>query len=125
MRDPKERIKDILEAIEHIERYSVLGKSRFEQDELIQSWFTRHLQIIGEAARLIPEDVRKLAPDVPWSKMIGMRHILVHDYFRIDTEIVWQVVAHELPRLKSALQSHPEKYRREILKSVLSEVRHR
>jgi uncharacterized protein with HEPN domain len=104
VRDPKERIKDILEAIEHIERYSVLGKSRFEQDELIQSWFTRHLQIIGEAARLIPEDVRRLAPDVPWSKMIGMRHILVHDYFRIDTEIVWQVVANELPRLKSSLQ---------------------
>ena len=62
------------------------------------------LQIIGEAARLIPEDVRRLAPDVPWSKMIGMRHILVHDYFRIDTEIVWQVVANELPRLKSSLQ---------------------
>ena len=72
---------------------------------MIQSWFTRHLQIIGEAARLIPEDIRQLAPEVPWTKMIGMRHILVHDYFRIDTEIVWQVVANELPRLKSSLQS--------------------
>lgn len=55
MRDPKERIRDILDAIEHIERYSVQGRARFENDELIQSWFTRHLQIIGEAARLIPE----------------------------------------------------------------------
>lgn len=104
MRDPKERIRDILDAIEHIERYSVHGRARFENDELIQSWFTRHLQIIGEAARLIPEDVRMRAPEVPWSKMIGMRHILVHDYFRIDTEIVWQVVANDLPRLKSYLQ---------------------
>ena len=104
MRDPKERIRDILDAIEHIERYSVQGRARFENDELIQSWFTRHLQIIGEAARLIPEDVRKRAPEVPWSKMIGMRHILVHDYFRIDTEIVWQVVANDLPRLKAFLQ---------------------
>ena len=105
MRDPKERIKDILEAIDHIERYSIKGRSSFENDELIQSWFTRHLQIIGEAARLIPEDIRLLAPEVPWTKMIGMRHILVHDYFRIDTEIVWQVVATELPRLKFSLQS--------------------
>ena len=103
MRDPKERIKDILEAIAQIERYAVQGRAKFETDELIQSWFTRHLQIIGEAARLIPEDIRKLAPDVPWIKMIGMRHILVHDYFRIDTDIVWQVVAYELPRLKSSL----------------------
>lgn len=98
MRDPKERIRDILDAIEHIERYSVQGRARFENDEIIQSWFTRHLQIIGEVARLILEDVRKRAPEVPWSKMIGMRHILVHDYFRIDTEIVWQVVAKDLPR---------------------------
>jgi uncharacterized protein with HEPN domain len=104
VRDPKERIKDILEAIDHIERYSAQGRSRFENEELIQSWFTRHLQIIGEAARLIPEDIRQLAPEVPWTKMIGMRHILVHDYFRIDTEIVWQVVATELPRLKLSLQ---------------------
>ncbi len=104
MREPKERMKDILEAIDHIERYSSQGRARFENDELIQSWFTRHLQIIGEAARLIPEEVRQLAPEVPWTKMIGMRHILVHDYFRIDTDIVWQVVSYELPRLKSSLQ---------------------
>ena len=103
MRDPRERIKDVLEAISQIERYSALGRARFAEDELIQSWFTRHLQIIGEAARLLPEDIRNLAPEVPWSKMIGMRHILVHDYFRIDTEIVWQVVANELPKLKSSL----------------------
>lgn len=94
----------MLEAIEHIERYTSRGRSQFEQDELIQSWFTRHLQILGEAARLLPEDVRKLAPEVPWQKMIGMRHILVHDYFRIDTEIVWQVVEKELPPLKRSLQ---------------------
>lgn len=104
MRDPRERIKDMLEAIEHIERYVSRGRSQFEQDELIQSWFTRHLQILGEAARLLPEDVRKQAPEVPWQKMIGMRHILVHDYFRIDTEIVWQVVEKELPQLKRSLQ---------------------
>jgi len=95
----------MLEAIERIERYASRGRSQFEQDELLQNWFTRHLQIIGEAARLLPEDVRERAPQIPWAKMIGMRHILVHDYFRIDTDIVWQVVEKELPQLKVSLQN--------------------
>ena len=51
MRDPRERLQDILEAIGHIDRYAARGREAFEADELIQSWFVRHLQIIGEAAR--------------------------------------------------------------------------
>lgn len=100
MREPAERIGDILEAIELIERYSVRGRDEFEREELLQSWFLRHLQIIGEAARAIPEDIRALAPDVPWSKIVGMRHILVHDYFGIDVDLVWHVVEKDLPELK-------------------------
>jgi uncharacterized protein with HEPN domain len=65
----------------------------------------RHLQIIGEAARALPQDTRERAPDVPWLEIVGMRHILVHDYFRIDTEIVWDVVERDLPRLKRSLQA--------------------
>jgi len=61
MRDPKERLYDILEAIAAIERYLDRDKSAFEGDELLQVWFLRHLQIIGEAARALPEDVRALA----------------------------------------------------------------
>ena len=105
MRDPKERVRDILEAIDHIERYAAKGKVQFEKDELIQNWFIRHLQIIGEAARLMPEDIQKRAPEIPWTKIIGMRNILVHDYFRIDTDIVWQVVEKELPQLKHSHQA--------------------
>lgn len=62
MRDPRERLRDILEAIERIERHTAGGREAFEKDELIQNSFVHHLQIIGEAARPIPEDVRKLAP---------------------------------------------------------------
>ena len=54
MRDPRERLQDVLEAIERIERYAARGREAFEKDELIQNWFVRHLQIIGEAARVIP-----------------------------------------------------------------------
>ena len=53
MRDPRERLQDILEAIGHIERYAVRGRQAFEKDELIQTWFVRHLQNIGEAVRAL------------------------------------------------------------------------
>lgn len=76
MRDPDERLRDIMDAIAAIERHLGRDKAAFEQDELLQVWFLRHLQIIGEAARALPEDVRALAPDILWLKIIGMRNIL-------------------------------------------------
>ena len=105
MRDARERLRDMLEAIGHIERYATRGRDAFEKDELIQSWFVRHLQILGEAARAIPADVQREIPAVPWSEIVGMRHILVHDYFRIDTELVWSVVEHDLPGLRVAIEA--------------------
>jgi uncharacterized protein with HEPN domain len=105
MRNPRERLLDMLEAIGHIERYAVRGRQAFEQDELIQSWFVRHLQNIGEAAKALPLDVQAKAPDIPWSKIMGMRHILVHGYFNIDQDLVWDVVEHDLADLKGKINS--------------------
>lgn len=104
MRDPKERVQDILEAIAAIERYADRDRAAFERDELLQSWFVRHLQIIGEAARALPEEVRALAPEIPWPKIIGMRNVLVHGYFEIDSDIVWEAAGRDVPRLKPALE---------------------
>ncbi len=104
MRDPRERLQDILEAIDHIERYTARGREVFEQDELIQNWFIRHLQIIGEAARGLPQEMRDRTSQVPWSKIIGMRHILVHGYFEIDKDVVWSVVVSDLPHLKQGIE---------------------
>jgi uncharacterized protein with HEPN domain len=101
VRDPKERLRDILDAITNIERYAARGRQAFEKDELIQNWFVRHLQIIGEAAYALSRDVREQEPDIPWTDIIGMRHILVHDYFVIDTNIVWDAVVRDLPNLKT------------------------
>lgn len=75
-------------------------KTHFEQDELIQNWFVNHLQIIGEAARTMTPQFRNQHPEIPRANIIGMRNILVHDYFGIDTEIVWSVVEESLPVLK-------------------------
>jgi uncharacterized protein with HEPN domain len=71
---------------------------------LLQNWFLRHLQIIGEAARGIPEDVRALAPEIPWSSIIGMRNILVHGYFDIDTDIVWNAATRDVLAIKPAVE---------------------
>lgn len=104
MRSPQGRLEDILEAIARVERYAARGKEAFERDELIQNWFVRHLQIIGEAVRALPQEVRDRAPGVPWPKIIGMRHILVHNYFGIDTGLVWDAVQRDLPVLKKEVE---------------------
>ncbi|MBI4526187.1 MAG: DUF86 domain-containing protein [Deltaproteobacteria bacterium] len=104
MRDPKERLRDILDAIANIERYAVRGRQAFETDELIQNWFVRHLQIIGEAAYGLPKELRDQRSDIPWTDIIGMRHILVHDYFVVDVNIVWDAIERDLPDLKSKIE---------------------
>jgi uncharacterized protein with HEPN domain len=105
VRDPLQRLQDILDAIENIERYARRGREAFENDELIQHWCVRHLQIIGEAVRALPSEVRQSAPDIPWSKITGMRHILVHDSFAIDVDVVWDAVQGDLPKLKEQIEA--------------------
>lgn len=104
MRDPSERIRDTLEAIAAIERHADCTKQSFERNELMQTWFLRHLQIIGEAARVIPQEIQILAPAVPWREITGMRNVLVHGYFEIDTDLVWDTAMHDLPNLKTEMQ---------------------
>ena len=104
MRDPRERLRDSLEANSAIERYLNRGRAAFEQDELLQGWFVRHLQIIGEAARALPEDVRAMAPDIEWPKIIGMRNVLVHGYFDIDLDIVWDAASRDAPALRPHIE---------------------
>ncbi len=100
MRDLKERLLDILQAIAAVERYGDRDRTAFEQDEMLQVWFLRHLQIIGEAARGLPEEVRNLAPEIPLAKIIGMRNILVHGYLCYFEH--WLARFHEQQRNKWA-----------------------
>lgn len=104
MRDPKERLRDILDAMTAIERHAGGDRAEFEGDELLQAWYLRHLQIIGEAARALPEDVRAHAPHIPWPKIIGMRNVLVHGYFGIETALVWDAATRDVPALKPAIE---------------------
>ena len=105
MRDDRERLLHIQDAIERIEKYAKKGKEAFARDELIQSWILRHLQIIGEACRALSPEFKAQHSDVPWSDIIGMRNILVHDYFGIDVEAVWSAVERDLPELKRKIDA--------------------
>jgi uncharacterized protein with HEPN domain len=104
MRDPAERLRDILEAIAAIARHAKCDRESFDKNELLQTWFLRHLQIVGEAATAVPEDVRSLAPEIPWRQITGMRNVLVHGYFEVDTDLVWDAVTRDLPILKPAIE---------------------
>ena len=104
MKDDRERVLHILDAIERIERYTIRGQDTYGDDELIQNWMIWHLQVIGEAARSLSEPFRERHPEIPWAKIIGMRHILVHEYFGIDLAIVWQSVSTDVPNLKRFLE---------------------
>jgi uncharacterized protein with HEPN domain len=103
LRSDEERLRDISEAIERIERHTKAGRSAFDRDELIQSWVVHHLQIIGEAARRLSQDWKASHPEVLWHAIVGMRHILVHSYFEIDLDAVWSTVENNLLQLKTVV----------------------
>jgi uncharacterized protein with HEPN domain len=77
---------------------------RFAGDDLLLDAVVRNLEIIGEAARHIPETVRRRYPEVPWKRVVGLRNIVVHEYFAVDVEIVWTIIRENLPALEDALQ---------------------
>jgi uncharacterized protein with HEPN domain len=76
----------------------------FLASEVLQNAVMRQVQIIGEAARNISDDFKTAHPDVPWKAIVGMRHRLVHDYFRIVPERVWEVVEHDIASLIAQIQ---------------------
>jgi len=98
-------LRDIIDAVDRVEQYAAKGRNAFEDDELIQVWIVHHLQIVGEAAAQLGREFHDAHPVVPWPQIVAMRNVLVHDYFGIDLDEVWNVVAHELPGLKAALQN--------------------
>jgi uncharacterized protein with HEPN domain len=97
MRDDLARLRDILRAIDQIQQETRVSRSRFAEDRKLQVWVLYHLQVIGEASRGLTAEFRSQNPDAVWSKAVGLRNILVHHYFEIDEELIWQVVIQDLP----------------------------
>jgi uncharacterized protein with HEPN domain len=99
------RIEDMLEALEDIRRYAS-GKSAedFRSDRKTIQAVLYNLAVLGEAARFVPDDVIARHADIDWSKMRGLRNVLVHEYFGADVTIVWQTIESDLPPLADKLR---------------------
>jgi uncharacterized protein with HEPN domain len=104
-RDIDDHLNDILVAIHDIEEFTEnMDYDAFASDKKTFYAVIRSLEILGEATKRIPLSFRDKHPEVPWSKMAGMRDVLIHDYMGVDAKTVWKVVEGRLPELKRLLQ---------------------
>jgi len=100
LRRDLDRLRDALEAIDRIQEHATAGRTAFDNEPLVQVWMVHHLGIVGEACRGLSAELRDGHPEVPWSAIIGMRKILVHDYFGLNLEEVWAAVERDVPLLR-------------------------
>ena len=99
-RDSRVYLEDILEATRKITTYTdSLSKAVFLEDEKTLDAVVRNLEVIGEAVKKLPEDLRARHSGVEWKKIAGLRDILIHEYFGLDAEIVWDIVRNKVPAL--------------------------
>ena len=96
----------MLDEIDYIlSRISETDYESFLQDETLKRAFVRSIEVIGEAYKKLPENVKAMKPDIEWRKVSGMRDRLIHDYFGVDFTIVWDVATNKLPDLRVRLHA--------------------
>ncbi|MDI6810909.1 MAG: DUF86 domain-containing protein [archaeon] len=105
-RDYKAFLEDIVDAISKIERYTGdLTFDEFESSEMVIDATLRNLEIIGEAVKNIPEEIKTRHKDIDWKRIAGLRDILIHVYFGVVTETIWDIIRNKLPDLKTKISS--------------------
>lgn len=99
-------LSEILSAVQSVKDFaSGMDKEAFLEDEKTKSAVVRQFEIMGEAAKAIPEEIRSLDPTIPWGNIAGMRDRLIHAYFNVDYCLVWDTLEAELPELESKIES--------------------
>lgn len=103
------RLHHMLHAIENIDRF-IINKSvtDFTVDSLLYYAVIKNLEIIGEAAYMLTNEFKESHPSTPWTQIVGMRHFLVHGYYQIDSQEVWNTIRHDLQPLRAQLQEYLE-----------------
>lgn len=103
-RDANLLLDDIALALDKIHRYTRgLDRDSFFADEKTIDAVVRNLEVVGEAARTLPADFKRSHPAIPWAKMTGLRNRIVHDYFGLDLEIVWEIIQTSVPAFRCQL----------------------
>lgn len=103
MKDDRVYLLHIRDAIARIESYTAAGRDGFLTQAMIQDAVIRNLEIIGEAVKNISPGTREKCPEIPWRQIAGMRDVLIHEYFGVRVETIWNVVENRLPELKRAV----------------------
>jgi uncharacterized protein with HEPN domain len=98
-------LRDILDAIETIRQYLPADRSTFDASPPLQSHILRHVMIVGEASWRLSQALKAQNPHIPWKQIAGMRHILVHDYFRVDWGVVFTTAKHDIPAFKPQIEA--------------------
>ena len=105
-REWRVRVQDILDSIAAIQTYTVgMDYSAFAQDRKTIDAVLRNITVIGEAANQVPDSVQTASPEVPWRDMRDMRNVVVHEYFGINRQILWDTIQTNLPPLIPQLQA--------------------
>lgn len=103
---PPEFIRHMLDEIDYIQgQLSNMDYESFVRNETLKRAFVRSIEVIGEASKKLPEDIKAMHPGIEWRKVAGIRDRLIHDYFGVDYTIVWDVVLNKLPDLRVNLQN--------------------
>ncbi|MFH0860290.1 MAG: DUF86 domain-containing protein [Candidatus Altiarchaeota archaeon] len=98
-------IKDILEAIAQIQTFTGgMSLTQFQDDDKTSSAVVRKLEIIGEAAKNVPSDIRQKNKAIPWSDMAKTRDKIIHGYFGVDYDVIWKTIQEKLPEIKTPLK---------------------
>lgn len=101
----------MIEAGESVQRFiSNRRSSDFESDQMLLFAVVRAIEVLGEAANKVSEDVRSASPEIPWSAIIDMRNRLIHGYFDIDADIVWNTASIEIPALLDSLRKIVDRF---------------
>ncbi|MET0412844.1 MAG: DUF86 domain-containing protein [Polyangiaceae bacterium] len=101
-RDPRLFLEDIVTACDKIGRYTIgLSFDQFRADEKVVDAVARNLEVIGEAAKRVPEQLRAQYVDVQWRKMAGIRDVISHGYFGVDLQLVWDIVQRDVPTARA------------------------
>jgi uncharacterized protein with HEPN domain len=104
-REYRDYLQDILVSINDIESFTVnMDFLSFQKDKKTIYAVIRCIEVLGEAAKKMPKSIRDKYPRVPWSVMVGMRNRMVHEYFGVDLNILWQTVKEDIPSLKQVIK---------------------
>ena len=98
-------LDDIQKSIDKLEKYtSKITFDDFCKNEMLVDAVIRNLEIIGEASKFVPDEIKEKHSDIPWRAIVGLRNVLIHEYFGLDLENIWKIIVEDIPSLKNKIK---------------------